>query len=170
MPTYKQQFDKLTTAYIANKIDPYYDCACFIGNLLGGRSWCGIRRSGSAIGNGQLKEKNELIDFNYFGLNFKQGEQFISYRSEGLYTPEDILIMKNNFLHIINKRTVDIEEGEDLPTFAIKGHPNYENALFEAFESTLEILKVIHERSGEVIDTPFTFIKRQSHALQSVEA
>lgn len=38
-PTYKQQFDKLTEAYIKGEVNPMDRCACFVGNLLGGKNW-----------------------------------------------------------------------------------------------------------------------------------
>lgn len=44
-PTYKEQFDKLTKAYINDEVEPMFPCACFIGNLLNGRGdWVNMRR------------------------------------------------------------------------------------------------------------------------------
>src|SRR5258706_548549 len=44
IPTYKEQFDKVTEAYINGTLEPYRSCACFIGNMLGGSDWDGFRK------------------------------------------------------------------------------------------------------------------------------
>lgn len=41
MITYKEQFDKLTRAYINDEVQPFENCACFVGNLLNKNAmWC----------------------------------------------------------------------------------------------------------------------------------
>jgi hypothetical protein len=42
----------------------------------------------------------------------------------------------------------------------IRTHPNYEEALFNAFSSTLDMLKEIHITLGEDVES-YTFTKRQ---------
>lgn len=43
-PTFKEQFDKITTAYFNNELQPIWSECCFIGNLLNGnRDWCYLK-------------------------------------------------------------------------------------------------------------------------------
>lgn len=137
-PTYKEQFDKITRAYIENKLDPYNGCACFIGNLLNNTSSWGNYRC-------------------YF-----PGGKSLTYRDEVIcgYNMVDITDMENNFLRTIEHKTCTrpLYAGG---TLEVTHHDNYENALFEAMESTLDILKQIHIRDGEIIDETPEFKKRQ---------
>lgn len=132
MLSYKQQFDKLTEAYIQDRVQPYSGCACFIGNLLDGRSeWLNCRG----------------------GYDFSKGDYdsilvFVDLGEWNGYTSMEIIEMEKLFLGIIYKE------------WSIKGI-GWEDALFEAFEKTLELLKEIHTSHGEVIEETPAFNKRQ---------
>lgn len=148
-PTYKEQFDKITRAYIANELEPYQDCACFIGNLLEGGIWSMCRPDFGKVGRLPIIQEHEYIE----GLNF------IREMSNGLYSPQDIMNMEKNFLEVINSNTTT---NDSIGGINHKRHRNFENALFLAMESTLEMLKKIHEDSGEIVDPPSVpFTKRQ---------
>jgi hypothetical protein len=152
MISFKTQYDKLSEAYIHNKVEPYYDCACFIGNLLGGRgSWSIIRRFNH-------RGKSELVCPS--SSSYIYGEQFIIEGSDNTYTCEEILQMENLFLETLETSTVGNIQVTCYNTDLVKEHPNYEDALFKAFCVTLDLLKQIHESKGEVVDE-FTFTKRE---------
>ena len=139
-PTYKQQFDKLTEAYIMGNVDPWECKACFVGNLLGGDQWEDIR-SGAMAKTVQTGTPNKVSS------NYKAhlAIDFIKERSNGLYTPEEIISLEATFLH---------SYGFD------RGGSVDENALFISFEKTLNLLKQIHISKGEIIDDAPVFQKR----------
>lgn len=131
-PTYKQQFDKLTVAYIENKVDPYDACACFIGNLLNGKdAWLRCRQGYTY----EVSAFRLIVDDKAFSC--------IREESGGLYTPREIIDMEYNFLY----------------TYGHFG--KNENSLFEAFCSTLEMLKNIHISKGEDVELIGEFKKRE---------
>lgn len=121
-PTYKEQFDKITRAYIRDEIRPWENCACFIGNMLNNTSaWAFYRTC-----NGSTLVPCRATDFDplyYF------------------YTMQEICDLENNFLNALNLR------GD-------------EESLFAAMDSTLDMLRKIHESKGEIIET-FEFKKRE---------
>jgi hypothetical protein len=142
--TYREAYDRIVDAYFKDQLNPFQSCACFIGNLLGSQIWSACR------GNPKLKQESDKVEglllINSFGYSIYQIE-----------------LMEDNFLNEI--------------FFAIKGYryasprnegyasgqlmgEKYENALFAAMSSTLDILKKIHEENGEVVDAP-VFIKRE---------
>lgn len=130
-PTYKEQFDKITRAYIANELNPLDGCACFIGNLLNGNSrWTFGRK----------------FDWGNDGLATVCNEKFllsiVKKEANGLYTAQEIVDLEENFL---DKYACLLSR---------------EDALFHAMESTLEMLKQIHISKGEIVD-PIPFAKRQ---------
>jgi len=130
-PTYKEQFDKITRAYIADELQPTNSCACFIGNLLNNnREW--------AMG--------RVFDWKNHGIGVVANEHLImlvvNAEANGLYSAQEIVDMEDNFLSIYS----DGFQSED--------------ALFHAMESTLEMLKQIHISKGEQVD-PIPFAKRQ---------
>lgn len=159
MKTYKQQFDLLTAAYINGDVNPY-DCkACFIGNLLQGALW--------AIAH--YRNKHWVGTTKLFG----DGIKFIEKRG---YSYDETTAMEENFLKIIAENTgggdplhAGGQEIQSQPDGSFKiisinrreKHSNYEDALFKAFESTLEMLRKIHESKGDFSanETP-AFTKR----------
>jgi hypothetical protein len=152
-PTFKQQYDKLTSAYIANKVNPWNDCACFVGNLLNGNSnWHKARH----LEPGEYVPKDVSI--------------CLREEAGNLYHFTHIINMEKIFLDEVNSGTypnagylspnyypngVCIEEAEPK-----NQHPNYENALWSAFVKTLDYLKQVHIESGEDVDGEFEFKKR----------
>lgn len=130
-PTFQEQYNKITSAYYKNELDPFEECACFVGNLLnrcGG--WSFIRDFSSAS----------------LSINLGQteyGQHMIFQHSEGLYSKQDILQLENNFIEkCFPDKTRNFLSNKEEAT---------EENLFSAMESTLEMLRKIHEGKGEII-------------------
>ena len=136
-PTYKQQFDKLTEAYITDDVRPFSPCACFVGNLLNGRT-----------------------DWQSGQIGFHSGESAsncIQQESNGLYTIDDINRMEYNFMiKKFNGASIFWDDRK----LCID-----EELLFQAFASTLEMLKEIHISKGEEVDEVPEFKKRINNFL-----
>jgi hypothetical protein len=146
-PTFKEQFDKITMAYFDDTLEPYTNCACFIGNLLGGEKWAWCRGDWGVV--------DKSINSDYVD----EGIKFILRSSNGLYTPLQIFQMEKNFLTIISKNTSGSDDLDDSIDENLE-HEDYEHALFLAMDSTLDMLRKIHEAKGEVIES-FEFKKRE---------
>lgn len=151
MITFKQQFDKLTEAYIKDEVHPYKNCGCFIGNLLNKTSgWSKARYNRNFRGGWEFTEicRKEMTEF---------ATECIDRQSEGMYSIGQIYAMESTFLKVLNEETLnkDICNAKDILT-----HPNYEEALFKAFCAALDHLKLVHESKGEVVDE-FSFKKRE---------
>lgn len=143
MITFKQQFDKLTEAYIKNEVDPYEPCGCFVGNLLNKRTeWMDGRGSVWTYENYfdelEIKQKGTR--------DYKTALNVIQAQAEGFYTVKEIFQLEGTFMSTYVKlcKCDDIDE----------------DALFVAFEKTLELLKQIHESKGEQVDE-YVFQKRE---------
>lgn len=159
-PTYKEQFDKLTIAYIAGKVQRLNSCACFIGNLLNGNgSWRPLGTSichdlvimGISDRTARMRAEEELLGG--FGINSVL--RTLSKECKNFYSPVDILELEGIFL-TWSRSDADYNN-----------YANEEDALFIGFVKTLERLKEIHISKGEIIDEdqPLVFKKRE---LQSV--
>lgn len=151
-PTYEQQWQKITSAYLNKLLNPYIECACFIGNILSNRrDWSGCRRGEIESGEGYLYPTSPL---------YKRADLFIAKQSNNLYTPNIIVTLENNFLKILHINTpgkvAEWYGGKD-----VVRHPNYENALYEAMTSTLELLRQIHEAAGDETAKEITLQKRE---------
>lgn len=135
MPTFKQQFDKLTEAYIKGEVDPFKDCACFVGNLLNGDGYWGLSRNLDFDGSSYC-----ILPKTYEGWVHKFGLMTIKKQSEGLYNQQDIIQLELLFLntYVKNGGTGESDINED--------------ALFKAFEVTLDLLKKIHISKGEQVE------------------
>lgn len=126
-PTYKEQYDKITRAYFRNEIEPYLNCACFIGNLLNNTDkWNAMRDC--ITGN----KMTPVVDAKTLDPVF------------GFYTIEEICEMENNFLDAIENYS----------------YTGWENSVFYAMSSTLDMLRKIHESKGEITEVQ-SFTKRQ---------
>lgn len=137
-PTFEEQYQKIVSAYYKNKLKPMYSCACFIGNLFNGLpDWTSIRT---------VFDNNNKFVSNEYGFGYIKSKNFINIMSNGLYNPKDIIDMENNFL-----KTYYPDQRSDIYT---------EESLFEAMQSTLEMLRKIHESKGEIIKD-YSFIKRE---------
>jgi hypothetical protein len=129
-PSYKEQFDKLTRAYIANEVLPLNACACFVGNLLNGLgSWVHAR---SYNGLGVLDNDSHFKPI---------ADMCIKEQSNGLYTAQEI----------INLEKVFLQSWRPLQN---------EDSMFDAFCVTLDLLKQIHLSKGEIIDEVPEFKRR----------
>lgn len=140
-PSYKEQWDKLTKAYINDEVNPYDECACFVGNLLNGSSnWAACRMGDAYRGASKV----------YFDATFND-----------YYTSYDIVALENTFMGIIwgyVRPHYVIETG---CAYAYNHLEEKEEILFKAFEKTLELLKQIHISKGENVEEEFEFKKRQ---------
>ncbi len=167
MKTFKEQYDKLTEAYIHNKVDPYDACACFIGNLLGGEDWNKVRRFEHFGESTPIK----IPKCYPAGLSqamrdeIRKGTQFIATISDNTYTVQEIIDMENLFIKTLEEAA---GAGKHWPSMDTKNSPNYEEALFEAFCATLDLLKEIHQSKGEQVDE-FLLTRRKlsENAVQS---
>lgn len=150
-PNYKEQFDKLTRAYIANEVNPNQGCACFVGNLLN-KNWdWEYGRSISFSSEEKWKTRFKITKNDGQGLISMINALHIE--SNNFYTPDDIIIIENCFLKTYYRNGGSSED--DLSDGSVK-----EDALFIAFEKTLDRLKQIHQSKGEIVDEPPVFKKR----------
>lgn len=141
---YLQQREKIIQSYYKSELNPYSGCACFIGNLLDNKDeWCYYRF---------FKEGSwRLSDESVLDEEFGNMKEFLQREVDSFYSPEDILKLESNFLKIIRKETIGIGntiEGRSKNTVMI--HPNYEEALFEAMDSTLDLLLEIHIKNNDI--------------------
>ena len=160
-PTYQQQFDKLTEAYIAHKVDPHQNCACFVGNLLGGfSSWASWRDT-------DFSEDGKSVKIKL--CNYEAMKQVLAEKIKTFYEPCDIIELEGVFLNTYYSEgggiydMVDYEQLND--EISSSYTPINEDALFIAFAKTLDLLKSIHISKGEVIDSLPKFQKRQLTAV-----
>lgn len=73
--------------------------------------------------------------------------------AEGFYSTDEILELERCFLRHYTRLAP--RTGDELAVTVFN-----EDALFIAFEKTLDLLKKIHESKGEIVDD-FQFVKRQ---------
>lgn len=171
MKTYKEQFDKLCVAYISGKVDPFDCCACFCGNLLSGKGdWieCTDRlavRSGGALYDKSYYKYMSDMKVEAMEDNYNLAIDCIMHESENTYTPLQIAQLEALFLNTFQNhgglgnmnRDALIRTGY----WTLEMEQTSEDALFEAFQLTLEYLKQIHIANGETIDETPVFVKRQ---------
>ncbi len=146
--TFEEQYNKIVNAYIKDELNPMDGCACFIGNLLEAKekTWEYGRRFEKKFLSNEIKWVNS-------GYGEATAMRYISEISKGEYSQEEIYNMEINFLNKCYenpKRRIVLKIFEEEPT---------EESLFKAMESTLLMLKKIHEKKGEVIK-PYNFEKR----------
>jgi hypothetical protein len=134
-PTFQQQFDKITKAYFKNKLQPFNGCACFIGNMLNGNSGWEKGRVFRPHG-----KSRAIISFN----------NVLEKESNLLYNRNDIVELENNFLKVL-----------DYSKEYILSKSTYtEENLYKAMESTLVMLRKMHEQKGEIVQD-YSFVKRE---------
>lgn len=152
-PTFREQYDKIVGAYLRDELDPWSACGCFVGNLLNNA----VHWTGCKIG-------ITIAPAAYLPLGVKtmqaRGCQIVLEESGGLYTPIEIIELEDNFLYsqgrLVSKRGLHIM----LPTKGNNSSNIQEHKLFKAMESTLLMLKRIHESKGEVVED-YSFSKRE---------
>lgn len=148
MISYNEQWNKLTTAYINNEVQPYIACACFIGNLLNNTSTWMDGRLGFDFKNNKVDGIQELPHV----------IRSIKRESKGTYTQKEIYQLELLFLKTISDETK--RECCDAD--------NYEDALFKAFELTLDLLKEIHLSKGEIVEEVPQFKQRKINQYDRV--
>ena len=139
-PKYAEQYQKITSAYMKNQLNPWNECACFIGNLLNNK---GEWSRGRDVHTGTICDdplaKNSIL----------QSENCVRVESNGFYTYQEVLDMENNFLRVIGSGRIAHMDKKDID----------ENLLFKAMESTLDMLRKLHESKGEIVDN-YLFTRR----------
>ena len=157
MNTFKQQFDKLTEAYIKGEVEPYDSCGCFVGNLLNKTNdWIGCLAGERGQG------KGEIIMQNHWGFNREEFDLALEVIKINGYTPRQISMLENCFMHNITKH-INTQSAFRFNTSYVDmldAHPDKEDIIFNAFSKTLDLLKEIHESKGEVVDK-IEFKKRE---------
>lgn len=160
--TYRQAFDRITGAYLNNQLEPYVNCACFIGNLLGGTNvW--------ATGRYAWRRLQEPGGRTILSPTYCERYAALITSLEG-YTQDQIFNMELLFMSTIAKHAgggnpqdyqyeLIYQDGATAMQYRDR-HPNYENALYEAMVVTLEMLKQIHIDRGEEVDT-IPFLRRE---------
>lgn len=161
MKTYKEQYNKLTEAYINLKVNPFTGCNCFVGNLLGNGQWEFARWYSSII--------DKRIPLNKCIREEKLSD--VKPGILGQYSVLDILELERTFLtkfidYIHAERfCVDLRQYFREIGGTIEEWENYETkqeeGLFLAFEAALSVLRKIHIKNGETLDNEPTFVKRE---------
>ena len=156
-PSYKEQFDKLTRAYISNKVNPWDECACFVGNLLNNEGIWSTMRFGNAdeIISGASEPIRVFPNGFLTCTDVMKAENCIDKESAGLYTPEEICQLENMFIGVIVK-----SGGNYMAWQHNEIETADEQSLFTAFSKTLDLLKQIHLSKGEIIDEVPEFKRR----------
>lgn len=133
LPKYSEQFDKITVAYIEDKILPYNRNFCFCGTLA------------------PLEENNKgwsEKDYTSIQLNKMEFALLHSIREETFPDEKDVFFTSDHMYGELREK--------------VTSHPNYENALFNGMVAALEVIKQIHIEKGEVIDETPSFQKRRN--------
>lgn len=141
-PIFREQYDKIVSAYLKDTLNPYDGCACFIGNLLNNENTWEYARHliTPKFTDAPCYSKDLKCIINPDKNILSIGTNFIKYISRGFYTIDNILKLEENFLRKYN-------DGRN------------EDSLYEAMASTLEILRKIHEEKGEIVKD-YVFNKR----------
>lgn len=160
--TYKQVFDKVTSAYIKGELNPYISYNCVFGNIFdNSRKW--------------RAECFDLGDGNYsnFSLGKISSEASAFIKKNSIYTPLQVHELEKLFLETldgnldldgIKPNTCSIYSSVVSKLFLYKTSlPKYEDALFIAMETVLEAIKQVHIEYGEDVDAEIIpkFEKRQ---------
>lgn len=133
--TYEQAWQKITTAYVNNELRPFENCACFVGNLLGGAQWAYIR-----CFTGKLRDPARHT----FRGNDKVILASFKFIKDQGYAPGEIVRLEEIFMD------------------SLRGEPDHitEDSLFAAMVAGLEELRKIHIAKGENVE-PIVLQKRQ---------
>lgn len=157
MIPFKEQFDKLTRAYIEGKVNPYSHCACFVGNLLNeSEVWRDIRTGCRSL-------SHLLSPINDFEARWSA--RAIKTISQGTYTYRQIATLEVLFITTFEEHCGRSVSERFIPKW--NEYENSEEALFIAFEKTLELLKAMHEMMGEKVDD-FEFKRREVKRAEGI--
>lgn len=170
-PSYQQQFDKITKAYMNDKLEPRKTDCCFVGNLLDGyRDWVNLRL---CYKNGMLKKAymyNYKIDCHE---HFTEIHDFYQSTWANHYSIDEIIELEQTFFNYLFPfgfdEVIDTEKELKLKDKKIVEYlkipiEEYEKRLYLAMEVALKKLKEIHEKYGEVIEKS-SFKKRELQNL-----
>jgi len=145
--TYQEAYDRIVGAYFGNELNPFIDCACFVGNLLGGNGrWACVRtfKRYDAEPGSEMDLTQPVRSASWYS------ERYIAEDSCGTYSSDEVVRLENMFLSTYLRRR-KIKNG----TVREEGRQEFnEDLLFEAMDKTLDLLKEIHESHGEVVDRP----------------
>lgn len=138
-PTFQEQYQKIVDAYYKEELEPWNGCACFVGNLLNKKdTWCNARY----VEIGEMQTNSPILE---------EVLTFVNKESNGLYSYQEVINLEQNFLNIAYNRKNSL--------WFVKGNQT-EDSLFAAMESTLQMLRKIHESKGEVVKD-YNFTKRE---------
>jgi len=144
-PTFEEQYQKIVSAYYKNELNPLQSCACFIGNMLNNNeTWSRGRDFYNRSHGWNIMEECDKSQV-------ESALECLKQESNSFYTIADIIKLEQNFLRI------------SIPINCIinaHGHKIREDNLFKAMESTLEMLREIHESKGEIVKD-YNFVKRE---------
>lgn len=151
MQTYQEQFNRLTEAYIKLEVNPFSACNCFVGNLLNNNTmWSNFRSYSALVSSDRPVESCKLVSG--WGNKYEYSlDEVISLERCFLLT-----YIGNNYnqLNAFITDECDFETeiyGEDPITYE-EYLVIQEEALFKAFEDTLDVLKEIHTKRGENVE------------------
>lgn len=149
MTTFKEQFDKITVAYIKGEIKPYRNSFCFCGTLdpTASKSWSTLkamvlcRMSRPHWSHGTSDE--DLLIHVYTGREYIQMES-------ALLFPFAPLVLNARLISGYNCTLQEI----------LEKMPEYEDTLFEGMCAAIEVMREIHIKRGEIIDEAPAFKRR----------
>lgn len=158
-PSYQQQFDKITKAYMNDKLEPRKTDCCFVGNLLDGyRDWVNLRL---CYASGLLKKASILNYVSDCHQHFAEIHDFYQNTWANHYSIDEIIELEQAFFNYLFPygfdEVIDYEKEFKLKDKKIVKYlkisiQEYEGRLYLAMEAALAKLKTIHERYGEVIE------------------
>ncbi len=132
-PSYKEQFDKITEAYIKGEIKPYKSNFCFCGTI--------APEEYSADGHKNWNNHDgKFMQHKHFYTLSEYGKM-----EEALFIPLHAFNGKISGMNIYR-----LEEGDE----------GYEDAMFDGMCAALEVLKQIHVHKGDIADEYPVFKKR----------
>jgi len=139
--TYNEAYNRIITAYFKDEVKPFEPCACFIGNLLGGKDIWANARTKDPFLNMFVPAKYEI---GFYGSkdSIDKGLKYIKDLSNDVLTIEDICRIENVFMKIIWGHTSKSNIGY------FNDGCDQEEQLFEAMSAGLDMLKTIYEEKG----------------------
>lgn len=166
-PTYEQQWQKITSAYLNDELDHNDNCACFVGNLLNNtESWSELRKEFGEVKNYKKLSLSEKMEYSLNNIA-------LMLESRGMYTDQDVLDLEHTFLDEISKslygESIDEKDRLGYSTYDLKEWENeegFEDALYGSMLATLEQLRKIHAKKGDETAQHITLQKRTLCAAQ----
>lgn len=160
-PSFRSQYDKIVGAYLRNELNPSLCEACFVGNLLNGKTkWA----NGRDVSTGKVIQKDlttyyDLLDKTRVMADIEETKECLLEEAGGLYTQQEVVTLERTFLDVLMEGHWT-KYNSKYASGILDPLNTYESRLFRAMEVTLEALKVLHESKGEVVED-YVFNKRQ---------